>query len=60
MHNKNKMGCELLAVTPCLAAATAYGDGFIDDSKVTLQTTNVYINRDLRDGAGQSKHRSML
>lgn len=55
MHNKNKIGCKLLAVTPCLAAATAYGDGFIDDSKVTLQTTNFYINRDFRDGAGQSK-----
>ncbi|WP_186689239.1 hypothetical protein [Pseudomonas vanderleydeniana] len=60
MHNKNKMGCELLAATPYLAAPTAYGDGFIDDSKVTLQTTNFNINRDLRDGAGQSKHRSML
>ncbi|MEI4523562.1 OprD family porin [Pseudomonas sp. CCNWLW23] len=55
MHNKNKTGCKLLAVTLCLAAATAYGDGFIDDSKVTLQTTNFYINRDFRDGAGQSK-----
>ncbi|MHA6196119.1 OprD family porin [Pseudomonas wadenswilerensis] len=55
MHNKNKIGCTLLAAAPCLAAATAYGDGFIDDSKATLQTTNFYINRDFRDGAGQSK-----
>jgi hypothetical protein len=52
MHNKNKM---LLAVTPCLAAATAYGEGFVEDSKATLQTSNFYINRDFRDGTGQSK-----
>ena len=45
--------CTLLGIgnlaTPALA------EGFIEDSKVSLQTKNFYLNRDFRDGAGQNK-----
>ncbi len=36
-------------------ATPALAEGFIEDSKVSLQTKNFYLNRDFRDGAGQSK-----
>ncbi|MND23937.1 Porin-like protein NicP precursor [compost metagenome] len=55
MRNKNKMARNLFAVTPCFAAACASAEGFIEDGKVTFQTTNFYVNRDFRDGAGQNK-----
>lgn len=45
--------CTLLGIgnlaTPALA------EGFIEDSKASLQTKNFYLNRDFRDGAGQNK-----
>ncbi|MBC3476674.1 OprD family porin [Pseudomonas taiwanensis] len=55
MHNNKNNRCKLLAVTPCLAVSTAFGAGFVEDSKLSLQTSNFYLNRDFRDGAGQSK-----
>lgn len=55
MHNNKNNRCKLLAVTPCLAVTTAFGSGFVEDSKLSLQTSNLYLNRDFRDGAGQSK-----
>lgn len=36
-------------------ATPALADGFLEDSKVSLQTKNFYLNRDFRDGAGQNK-----
>lgn len=36
-------------------AIPAMADGFIEDSKVSLQTKNFYLNRDFRDGSGQNK-----
>ncbi|WP_031764299.1 OprD family outer membrane porin, partial [Pseudomonas aeruginosa] len=29
--------------------------GFLEDSKASLETRNFYMNRDFRDGPGQSK-----
>ncbi|MFJ4375326.1 OprD family porin [Pseudomonas japonica] len=45
----------LFCVSPVLVASGARAEGFVDDSKLTFQTTNFYVNRDFRDGAGQSK-----
>lgn len=36
-------------------ATSAMADGFIEGSKVSLQTKNFYLNRDFRDGSGQNK-----
>ncbi|AOX08777.1 porin [Pseudomonas putida JB] len=36
-------------------ATPAMADGFIEGSKVSLQTKNFYLNRDFRDGSGQNK-----
>ncbi|MNZ23249.1 Porin-like protein NicP precursor [compost metagenome] len=43
------------AVTFAGFAPLADAAGFIDDSSLTLQTQNIYFNRDFRDGSGQSK-----
>lgn len=39
----------------CSLDGTALADGFLQDSKATLQTRNFYLNRDFRDGTGQNK-----
>ena len=36
-------------------ASPALAEGFLEDSKVSLQTKNFYLNRDFRDGTGQNK-----
>jgi len=38
-----------------LAVGTALADGFIEDSKASLELRNFYLNRDFRDGPGQNK-----
>ena len=38
-----------------LLAQSALAQGFVEDSSATLSTSNIYFNRDFRDGAGQSK-----
>lgn len=43
-----------LAVTTALLAPVAHAD-FIDDSSASLETRNIYLNRDFREGTGQSK-----
>ncbi|BAN50012.1 OprD family porin [Metapseudomonas resinovorans] len=43
-----------LAIAACLQAGTAHAD-FIKDSSATLEARNIYLNRDFRDGTGQSK-----
>ena len=44
----------VLASLP-LAIGTALADGFIEDSKASLELRNFYLNRDFRDGPGQNK-----
>lgn len=43
-----------LAITACTLAPLAHA-GFVEDSSATLTTTNIYLNRDFREGAGQNK-----
>lgn len=54
----------MIKYTPTLAlpllglstlAPVALAEGFFEDSKASLQTRNFYLNRDFRDGTGQSK-----
>ncbi|EJM03049.1 outer membrane porin, OprD family [Pseudomonas sp. GM102] len=55
MHNNKKafLGTTLLPLG--LFAPSAFAAGFADDSHVTLQTSNFYMNRDFREDAGVSK-----
>lgn len=54
--NKNKKVIRtLITFSPCFAVGMVNAEGFVDDSKATLQSTNYYFNRDFRDGAGQNK-----
>lgn len=55
MYNNNKTMHSWIVVLPCMVVATAQAEGFVEGSKATLQMTNYYFNRDLRDGTGQSK-----
>ncbi|WP_455921224.1 OprD family porin [Pseudomonas putida] len=55
MNKNNNVIRSLIGVPPCIAAAMVNAQGFVDDSKATLQTTNYYFNRDFRDGTGQNK-----
>ena len=41
-----------LAVATALLAPAAHAD-FVADSKASLTTTNIYLNRDFREGDGQ-------
>ncbi|MCM2330176.1 MAG: OprD family porin [Pseudomonas sagittaria] len=43
-----------LAITACTLAPLAHA-GFVEDSSATLTTTNIYLNRDFREGDGQNK-----
>ena len=43
-----------LAITTALFAPAAHAD-FVADSKASLSTTNIYLNRDFREGSGQNK-----
>nr|WP_236692877.1 OprD family porin [Pseudomonas sp. 10-1B] len=36
-------------------ASPVSAEGLVEDTKVSLQTKNFYLNRDFRDGAGQTK-----
>ena len=38
-----------------LMLPSAFAQGFLDDSKASLELRNFYMNRDFRDGSGQSK-----
>lgn len=43
-----------LAITACTLAPLAHAD-FVADSSASLTTTNIYLNRDFREGSGQNK-----
>jgi len=43
-----------LAISTALLAPAAHAD-FVADSKASLSTTNIYLNRDFREGEGQNK-----
>ena len=43
-----------LAISTALLAPAAHAD-FVADSKASLTTTNIYLNRDFREGNGQNK-----
>ncbi|MBF8660679.1 OprD family porin [Pseudomonas putida] len=45
--------CTLIGLGNIVSPALA--EGFLEDSKVSLQTKNFYLNRDFRDGTGQNK-----
>lgn len=51
-NNKYLLGVSLLLSTQC---GTAWSEGLLEDSKATFSTRNFYMNRDFRDGDGQSK-----
>jgi hypothetical protein len=55
MHNNKNMLRTLITLSPCMIAGTANAEGFVEDSKLNLQTSNYYFNRDFRDGTAQSK-----
>lgn len=55
MNNNKKVINRLITMVLCMGAVIAKADGFAEDSKATLQMTNYYFNRDLRDGTVQSK-----
>ena len=55
MHNNKNILRTLLTLSPCMVAGAAGAEGFVEDSKLNLQMSNYYFNRDFRDGAGQSK-----
>jgi hypothetical protein len=43
-----------LAISSAFLAPAAHAD-FVADSKASLSTTNIYLNRDFREGSGQNK-----
>lgn len=43
-----------LAITACTLAPLAHAD-FVEDSSASLTTTNIYLNRDFREGSAQNK-----
>lgn len=43
-----------LAITAYTLAPLAHA-GFVEDSSASLTTTNIYLNRDFREGSGQNK-----
>ncbi|WP_405120444.1 OprD family porin [Pseudomonas leptonychotis] len=43
-----------LAISTAFLAPAAHAD-FVADSKASLSTTNIYLNRDFREGSGQNK-----
>ncbi|SDS60377.1 outer membrane porin, OprD family [Halopseudomonas sabulinigri] len=45
----------LIATGSLLLAPVALADGFVEDSSAKLSTSNIYFNRDFREGTGQSK-----
>lgn len=55
MHNNKNILRTLVTLSPCILAGTASAGGFVEDSKLNLQMSNYYLNRDFRDGSGQSK-----
>ncbi|MCS4063770.1 outer membrane porin, OprD family [Pseudomonas sp. LB-090624] len=55
MHNNKNILRTLITLSPCVLAGTADAGGFVEDSKLNLQMSNYYFNRDFRDGTGQSK-----
>ncbi|GAC1032209.1 OprD family porin [Pseudomonas sp. No.21] len=57
MHNNKKHPAAFTALLLGGAAPWALAaDGFIEASSATLQMRNFYMNRDFRDGAGDSRH----
>jgi len=55
MHNNKNILRTLICLSPCLVVGAAGAEGFVEDSKASLQLQNYYFNRDFREGAGQSK-----
>lgn len=44
-----------LSLLACALAPAAAHAAFVEDSSATLTTTNIYLNRDFREGDGQNK-----
>lgn len=55
MHNNKNILRTLVTLSPCVIVGAASADGFVDASKLDLQMQNYYLNRDFRDGSGQSR-----
>lgn len=45
----------LVFTATCISWSSLASAAFINDSKATLELRNIYLNRDFRDGTGQSK-----
>lgn len=54
-HLKRGIPAILLLGSSSLLAQGVMAQGFVEDSSATLSTSNIYFNRDFREGAGQSK-----
>lgn len=53
---KNKKTVSILFTLPVAAAALpSFAEGFLEDSKASLQLQNYYLNRDYREGVEQNK-----
>lgn len=55
MNNKKCVGAWGLVGVICPWFATPQAAGFLEDAKVDVEARNFYMNRDFRDGSGQSK-----
>ncbi|MCO6056010.1 OprD family porin [Pseudomonas sp. MOB-449] len=55
MHNNKKRTLAMItSAAGCCLPALGVADGFIEDGKASLNLRNFYMNRDFRDGKGQS------
>ncbi|MBJ9974164.1 OprD family porin [Pseudomonas sp. S75] len=55
MYNNKNILRTFFTLSPCMIAGVVSAEGFVEDSKLNLQMQNYYLNRDFRDGRGQSK-----
>ena len=52
---RRSLSAALLATSGLLLTPLAQASGFTEDSSAKLSTSNIYFNRDFREGTGQSK-----
>ncbi|GGE59323.1 cis-aconitate porin Opd [Halopseudomonas oceani] len=52
---RRSLSAALLAASGLLLTPLAQASGFSEDSSAKLSTSNIYFNRDFREGTGQSK-----
>tara|TARA_R110000764_G_scaffold162718_4_gene250047 strand:- start:17762 stop:19027 length:1266 start_codon:yes stop_codon:yes gene_type:complete len=55
MPRRRGLPSTLLATSSLLLAPLLHAEGFVEDSSAKFSTSNIYFNRDFREGTGQSK-----